>query len=42
MATTITTTVTRAEQGLATRYLVFKGVTVYYCCSCHQHHYHKK
>jgi len=34
------TTVARIEQYFATRYLIFKGVTVY--CCCHQHHYHKK
>jgi len=37
-----TTTVARVEQGLAIRYLIFKGVTVYCCCCCHQHHYHQK
>jgi len=34
------TTVARVEQCFATRYLLFKRVTVY--CCCHQHHYHKK
>jgi len=39
-----TTTVARVKQGLATRYLVFKGVTVNCCCCCcsHWYHHHKK